>query len=150
MAEPRDNDVFRWHWKEGCKPMIGQYAHLAVFHNGHLRDTYWLDWPHAVPVDLEKVNLFLLGNIDDCEVIQRWDRSYYDPDEIIDMNHWNNSNGPIYLKKGAARSQKWMLARAEEKFADAQRAKESAERDVARLQDVLKQIRAGDLTEVSL
>lgn len=146
---PRENDVYRWHWKDGQKPMIGCYAHLAVFHNGKLRDTYWHDWSHSSAIDLEKVDLTLLGNIDDCEVIRAWDAKYYAPADIIDMNHLNNSNAPIYLKRGAAKSQEWMLYRAEAKFAEAQRAKDHAERDIENLQDVLKRIKSGDL-EVDL
>jgi hypothetical protein len=150
MAEPRENDVFRWHWKLGRAPIVGCYAHLAVFLNGGLRDTFWYDWPTRSYIDLDRVDLTLLGNIDDCVEIKRWDVPYYDPADIIDMSHSNNSRAPIYLKKSATKSQEWMLSVAENKFAEAQRAKESAERDIARLQDVLKQIRAGDLTEVSL
>lgn len=150
MSEPRQNDVYRWTWKEGCKPIIGCYANLAVFHNEKLRDTYWYDWAVASVVDLEKVDLTLLGNLDDYEVMRHWDLPYYDPADIIDMNHRNNSRGPIYLRKGAGRSQEWMLTRAEEKFAAAQRAKDSAERDISTLQDVLKQIRSGNLEEVYL
>lgn len=150
MSEPRHNDVYRWRWKDGCKPIIGCYAHLAVFHNGKLRDTYWYDWSVASVIDLDRVDITLLGNIDDCEVIRHWDLPYYDPTDIIDMNHLNNSKAPIYLKKGAARSQEWMLARAEEKFAKAQRDKESAEREITKLHEVIKQIRAGNLDEVYL
>ncbi|NTJ67576.1 hypothetical protein G6M50_06330 [Agrobacterium rhizogenes] len=142
---PRENDIYSWAWKDGKAPIVGCYAHLAVFAAGALRDTYWHDWRTQSCLDLERVELTLLGNIDDYREIYRWEAVYYDPADIIDMRHANNSNAVMYLRKTATKSQKWMLARAEEAFAEAHRAKSKAERDIAELQDKLKKIRAGDL-----
>lgn len=142
---PRENDIYRWHWLEGKAPIIGCYAHLAVFADGAPRDTYWHDWRTQSHLDIDRVDLTLLGNIDDYREINRWEATYYDPSDIIDMRHANNSNAVMYLRKTAAKSQAWMLARAEEAFAKAQQAKSSAERDIVELQDKLKRIKAGDL-----
>lgn len=142
---PKENDIYRWAWKEGRAPIIGHYAHLAVFSGGALRDTYWCDWKTQSHIELDRVDLTLLGNIDECDVISRWQRAYYDPSDVIDMAHNNNSNAPIYLKRTATKSQEWMLARAEEKFAEANRSKERAERDITDWAYKIKQIKAGDL-----
>lgn len=149
MAELRDNDICHWVWKKGRELIVGQYSHIAVFHEGKLRDTYWFDWKTQSSLDLDRILVSVVGNIDDCTEIKVWDAVYYAPSDIIDMRHPNNSNAPIYLKNGAERSQEWMLHRAEQKFYDAQRVKERAERDIAELQDTLKKIRYGDL-EVTL
>jgi len=145
MADPRENDIYRWRWKDGKALIVGCYSWRAVFFNGALRDVYWHDWRTSSSIDLDRVDLTLIGNIDDCRQIKVWDLPYYDPSDVIDMRHANDSNGPIYLKLTAEKSQEWMLARAEEKFAVAQRAKSGAERDIADLQDKLKRIKAGDL-----
>lgn len=145
MIEPRENDVYRWQWKEGRKPIIGCYANLAVYGDGALRDTYWHDWKTQSNIDLDRVEMTLLGNIDDYDKIDRWQIVYYDPSDILDMAHANSTNAPIYLRRTATKSQAWMLARAEEAFAEAQRAKSRAERDISELQDKLKKIRSGDL-----
>lgn len=142
---PKENDIYRWTWKEGRKPIIGCYAHLAVFFDGALRDTYWHDWKTQSFIELERVELTLLGNIDDYRVIQRWDALYYDPADIINMSHANNSNGTIYLKLTAGKSQAWMLARAEENESQARRDKDRAERDITEWAEKVSRIKAGDL-----
>jgi len=145
-TQPKENDIYRWSCKEGRKPIIGCYAHLAVFVDGALRDTFWHDWrTGGSRIDLDRVELKLLGNIDECREIRKWDVPYYDPADIIDMAHCNNSGASIYLKLTAEKSQTWMLARAEEKFAEANRAKERAERDITDWAYKIKQIKAGDL-----
>lgn len=151
MADLRENDICHWSWKEGMRPIVGCYSHVAVVRDGKLFDTYWHGWETGSSsiVELDRVELTALGNIDDCTEIKAWDADYYAPTDIIDMRHANTSNAPIYLKNGSMRSQEWMLQRVEQRFNDAQRKKESAERDISRLQDVLKKIRAGDL-EVTL
>jgi len=142
---PKENDIYRWHWKLGKEPLFGCYAGIGVFVGGGLRDTFWHDWKTRSEIDLERADLTLLGNIDECDVISRWQTVYYDPADIIDMNHANTSTAPVYLKRSAEKSQKWMLARTKEKFAEANRTKERAERDIAELQDKIKRIKAGDL-----
>jgi hypothetical protein len=143
--DPKENDIYHWSWKEGRAPIVGCYAHLAVFTGGALRDTYWHDWKTQSHIELDRVELTLLGNMDECDVISRWQTAYYDPADVIDMAHANSSNAPVLLKRTATKNQEWMLARTEEKFAEANRAKERAERDIADLQDKLKRIKAGDL-----
>lgn len=145
MGELREHDVYRWHWKDGKASIVGCYAHLAVVKDGVLRDTYWHDWHLTSRIEPEKVDLTLLGNIDDCEVIRVWDVPYYDPADIIDMNHSNNSRAPIYLKRGAVKSQKWMLSRAEHNLSEARRKKDQAECDIKKWSDAVDQILAGNL-----
>jgi hypothetical protein len=144
----KDNDVFLWRWKEGKAPIVGCYAHLAVVVCGVLRDTYWHDYAHSSYIYPENVDLTFLGNIDDCDVIRAWDVHYYDPADIIDMNHRNNSRAAIYLKRGAVKSQRRMLEWAELNLSNAQSLMNSATRDVERWSQAIAQIKAGDLEVV--
>lgn len=148
MADLRENDVYRWDWKEGMAPIVGCYAHLAVVVDGILRDTYWHDYAHSSAIYPEKVDLTLLGNIDDCDVIRAWDVPYYDPGDIIDMNHRNNSHASIYLKRGSVKSPSRMLEWAEFNLSNAQSLMNSAKRDVDRWSQAIAQIKAGDLEVV--
>jgi hypothetical protein len=145
MTAPRENDIYRWFWKEGCKPIVGCYAYLAVFSEGGLRDTYWHDWRNASNVDLGRVDLQLLGNIDECREIHRWERPYYDPADMIDMAHGNNTHAPLYLKLTATKSQESLLSHAKEKSDKARRDKEWAERAIAEWEEKINRIEGGDL-----
>lgn len=149
ILTPKENDIFRYSWKEGRKPIIGCYAHLAVFFHGALRDTFWHDWRTQSWIELDRVELRLLGNIDDCREIKRWDVPYYDPADIIDMAHSNNSNAPIYLKNTASKSPEHMLKTADEKMRQAYTDIVRAERQIKELDATIARIKAGDL-EVSL
>jgi hypothetical protein len=142
----KDNDVYRWHWKPGMEPMFGRYSNRAVVVDGELLDTFWHDWRQDKHrVDPDRAELTFLGNIDECREIKSWEVPYYDPADVISMAHSNNSGAPIYLTLTAGKSQSWMLARAEEKLADAQRAKERAERDIAEWNEKVSRVKAGDL-----
>lgn len=141
----KENDICRWHWKLGRAPIVGCYAHLGVVVGGCLRDTFWYDWKTRSEIEVDRVELTLLGNIDECREIKRWDVPYYDPADIIDMSHSNNSSAPVYLKTSASKSQEWMLARAEEKHEAAVRAKDRADRDITEWADKVSRIKAGDL-----
>lgn len=142
---PRENDIYRWAWKDGKAPIVGCYAHLAVFADGALRDTYWHDWRTQSCLDLEKVELTLLGNIDDYREIYRWEAVYYDPADIIDMRHANNSNAPVYLLKSATKSPEHMLEIADGKMRQAYGDIIRAEGQIKYLEATIARIKAGDL-----
>lgn len=142
---PRENDICHWHWKEGNAPITGCYAHLAVFYKGGLRDTFWYDWKTRSPIDLDRIELTVLGNIDECRVIEKWSIPYYDPSDIIDMSHSNNSNAPIYLRKTASKSPAHMLDVANEKMRQAYSDIVRAERHIKELEATIAKIKTGDL-----
>jgi hypothetical protein len=145
MSEPKENDIYRWSWRQGRKSIISCYAHLAVYLDGRLRDTYWHDWRTQSDIDLDCVDLTLLGNIDDCREIKTWDAFYYDPADIIDMRHANNSSAPIYLKLTAEKSPEHMLQVVDDRMRQAYSQIVSAERLIKTLDATAARIRAGDL-----
>lgn len=142
---PRENDIYRWFWKDGIRPPVGCYAYLAVFVDGGLRDTYWHDWKTQSWVGVDRVELTLLGNIDDCEEIRRHQVPYYRPEDIIDMRHSNSSSAPIYLKKSASKDQATILEYAEEKERQAYADKGRAERAIVEWEEKIRRIKEGDL-----
>jgi hypothetical protein len=141
----RENDIYRWYWKPGINRDYHCKSNLAVFVNGGLRDTFWYDWQTRSWLELEEVSLSLLGNIDDCTVISRWQVSYYRHEDIIDMNHSNNSNAPIYLKKSASKDQATILEYAEEKERKAYADKDRAESAIVEWEEKIRRIKEGDL-----
>ncbi|NTG01841.1 hypothetical protein G6L30_17120 [Agrobacterium rhizogenes] len=145
MDTPRENDIYRWYWKDSVDRSYHCMSHIAVFCGGALRDTFWYDWKSRGGLDLEAVDLTLLGNIDECDVISRWQKAYYEPSDVIDTAHSNNSGAPIYLKRTAVKSQSVMLEYAEEAAKDALRRRDSAQCDMETWAEKIDRIKQGDL-----
>lgn len=110
----KNNDVIRWWYSEeelkrrrdGNNGGTTYWCNsqLAIFKDGHFYDTYWGSYGDNKRISLEKlgneVEFKYLGNLDDYE---KHSDPYkrYSLDDILNLNHANNSRDNIYLKKGA-------------------------------------------------
>ena len=113
-----DGDIFRWRYadeEERCKRDFGSYMYhcksmIAVAANGRLFDTYWHSTNSDYEIDPAQVTLKFQGNPKDMTLIPKWERAFYRSEDIVDMNHANNSGAPIYAKAGATRDPETMAA----------------------------------------
>ena len=144
-----EGDIFHWRYADEDirqnRP-FGLYIYhcksrIAVFKNGYLRDTYWHEMSNNI-VDPSEVILEFQGNPADMTIIPKWERGFYRHEDIVDMNHANNSNAPVYLKSGAKRDAKTMLeyfeyakTRAEEKARSALDRANDCAKAIARIND---------------
>lgn len=143
---PKENDIYRWSWKDDIASKDYHcYSTIAVFVDGGFRDTFWYDWKERSWLNPDKIDLVLLGNIDECDKISRWQISYYDPSDVIDMAHANDSNAPVFLKRTAVKSQARMLEYAQWKEQQAFSDKCRAENELLSWGDKIRRIKAGDL-----
>lgn len=157
--ELRDGDIFRWRWKDAERdadnaPYRSYHckSQLAVVHNGRLYDTFWHDYlgNSDCVVKREDVILVLLGNSNDMTKIDRWKTVYYRPEDIVDMRHSNISGAPVYLKAGAKRDPKTMLAMVKWQTEECRRNIKSAERKLEDLALAETMIADGRIDEVYL
>jgi len=155
VAELREGDVYRWSYKEpGDNGAWGRYhckSMIAIVKNGRLRDTYWQIGGSFSPGsfsfgfdDLHRFNLEFLANLTDLENRPEYDSDYYADEDIVNLNHPNSSKGNFYVRRGAKRSADKMLATAQNKIADAESKKRSAEATIERMLARIAEIERGD------
>lgn len=154
-AELREGDVYRWSYREpGDDRMWGRYhckSMIAIVKDGRLRDTYWQiggsfssgSFSFGID-DLHRFNLKFLGNLSDLDNRPEYDADYYADEDIVNLNHSNSSKGNFYIRKDAQRSADKMLATAQNKIADAESKKRSAEATIERMLARIAEIERGD------
>lgn len=141
-----EGDICNWQWKEGHRKIVDCYSHRGVFRNGSFYDTYWHS--EQTIINLSEIELTFLGNINNYEEILHHRKIYYDPSDIIDMRHANDSHAPVLLKKGAKRSAKAMLEYAMYEKDKAISQRDSAERRIQTMDFHISLIDDGRLDEV--
>lgn len=109
-----EGDIFHWRWKDetrhyssGVSTAYWCKSRIAIFSRGSLCDTYWGSEAEH-PLDLTEVELEFKGNANEMKRIQAWEKDWYRSEDIVNMNHSNNSNAPVYLKTGATRDAQTM------------------------------------------
>ena len=156
--ELRNGDILRWVWID--VPKTDPYwckSRVAIVNDGNLYDTFWIhhgskfiqggwgpDFHGARSLPIEQVEMTVIGNIHDMDEIPRGDERYYDPADVVDLRHSNNTNAPLYIKKGAKRSAEKIAERIREKMAEAERTRLSAERDINELREKLAYVESGE------
>jgi len=152
----KNGDIYFWSWKDSESPhdtySLSYWckSRKAIVVDGELYDTYWGDRSNGW-LDPERVDLDFKGNINDYEVSDWGIHEYYDPSDLIDMRHANDTNGKIYIRKGAQRSRAVMMEKAVYKLEEAESRIRSAQYDVERWTNKIKEINAAeDLTKVYL
>lgn len=139
MNEIKDGDIFKWSWKPG--EMVGQSdiywckSRIAIAKNGLLFDTFWSTGDNfKVPAD--KVDLKFIANMSDLTTIFYDDAKSYDPADVVDLRHCNNSHKEnVFIRTGAERSARKMAERI-------RRAIEDAEREARYLKDKIVRLNA--------
>jgi hypothetical protein len=153
MTEPatcepiRDGDVFDWSYRDKPDASYWCKSRIAIATDGRLRDTFWssgddASWSYGDAAAL--LNLTLRGNLNDFEPFDG-DPTYYDPADIMNLNHSNSSRGNLYRRKGAQRSIEAMLAECRRRIDNAEGERRSAEAELDRLRESEAKLKAGDL-----
>ena len=102
---------------------------IAVAKGGVLFDTFWGDMTHSLH-GCDVIAKFQ-GNIHSMTEVL--DRSYYRNEDIVDMNHSNNTRAKVYLKKGAMKNVGVMAAHVAYKITECEREIKFAEDKIVRL-----------------
>ncbi|MCK5600288.1 hypothetical protein KAR91_00285 [Candidatus Pacearchaeota archaeon] len=155
MNKMKEGDIFRWSYKEP----IESYAYhcksrIAIFNGERLVDTFWgygdnTYWAEEDAID--KLNLVYVENMSNLECINEYEIKNYDPEDIINLNHSNSSEGNVYKKSKAIYSKTAMLGYVEDEILEKKRQMENAERMIMLLEKQQKEIETGtDLTKVYL
>lgn len=151
----KDGDIFKWRWKDDAKDAdCGPYksyhckSQRAVVKDGKLFDTFWGDWSSDRVVNLDKVIITFLGNENEMEKITEYNAQFYKGEDIVNMNHSNNTRAPIYLKTGAKRDAETMRAVIEYELSNQECTVRSATDKAARLRAALAVIEDGRLDDV--
>ena len=111
----RDGDIYSWSWTEDYEKELRDRCPSTVYWcksriarciGDQVVDTYWsAGGGHGKWLDLERVTLKLLCNVNDMRVILPSEIVYYDPNDVVDTRHSNDSMAPVYLRKNAVRSE---------------------------------------------
>ena len=157
MSALREGNIYRWQWKDDARDSDrGPYrsyhckSQIAVVKNGRLLDTFWSGYEESSLLRREDVILTFWANVDDLAVIHHYQTPYYRPQDIVDLRHSNNSNGPVYLRKGAERDADTMLKVVSERIEESNREIVWHQRQLEEFAKFQELIRAGKLDEVWL
>jgi hypothetical protein len=148
----RTGDIYRWRYKDEKPEHLGAYkryhckSQIAIAKDGVLIDTYWGgsygDSTHWSFTDAEaQLDQEYLGNFDELDKVEEYNRVYYDDKDIVDISHSNTSlRGNFYVRKGAKRSagkmEKVLLERIETKEREVKFAQDSLARARQQLADL--------------
>lgn len=139
----KDGDIFRWRWKDHSRSMHCKSG-IAVAKGGHLHDTFWGDFHSREWVDLDQVTVEFQGNPADMRAIPKWEAVFYRYQDLVNMNHSNNSDAPVYVKVGAERCPVVMREYYESKKSEAERQARSSQDRMAECDVLLVRISTGD------
>jgi hypothetical protein len=100
-------DIFRWRWTDEVERRIREHSHdaywcrscIATFDGETLRDTFWGSDSDG-RLDLDRVTLTFLGNANEMKTIYPGERVFYRDEDVVSMQHSNNSGAPVYVKAG--------------------------------------------------
>lgn len=158
MSEMRDGDIYHWVWNEarversrkfwGNTNLYHCKSQIAVVVDGVLKDTFWGTSGSDGYLSPNDVVLTFQGNVNDMSVILEWEKVFYRREDLVDMNHSNNSRAPVYAKPGTSRDAATMKEYYETKIADAERDIVWEHRRIKECQDSLARIEAGELTGI--
>jgi hypothetical protein len=150
----KEGDIYRWYYRDPSTDnrAYGTYhccSRIAVVERGRLRDTYWSsgsDGRSFGPDDIPKLELKFVGNFSELHSAMEYEADYYDDADLVDLNHANSTRGNFYLRKGAVRSQRKMLAVARRSLEFSLAAERSASHRSEELRKTISQIEAGEIS----
>lgn len=130
----KKDDIVRWYYSSMYLASLKGYSpyhcrsQIAVFNGEKFVDTYWYGSDNFY-FGLDRIGesndivVEYVGNFADLEKQSTglsYLERYYDKNDIINLNHANDTSGNLYLKKGAKRSLKVMKESLENKVRDAE------------------------------
>lgn len=139
----KDGDIFRWRWKDQSRSMHCKSG-IAIAKDGHLHDTFWGDSHSREWVNLDDVEIEFQGNPADMKEITKSEVVFYRYQDLVNMNHSNNTRAPVYVKAGADRCPVVMREYYEGKKAEAEREARYFRERMAECDVLLAKISTGD------
>lgn len=139
----KDGDIFRWRWKDSDRSMHCKSG-IAIAQDGKLHDTFWGDFHSRAWINLDDVEIEFQGNPADMQLISEWDAVFYRHQDLVNMNHSNNTRAPVYVKVGAGRCPVVMREYYERKKAEAEREARYMQERMAECDVLLAKISTGD------
>lgn len=150
----KEGDIFRWRWtpaeysrrqKQCGSTVYWCMSQIAIFQDGRLRDTYWGGGSDSTyTLDLERTEITFLGNPADMTQISEGYRVFYKPEEVVDLNHANNSRAAVYVK--GERDPETMRQYYREQGERFQREEKMAQERMADCRNAIAAIDRGELT----
>lgn len=160
MTQIKKGDLFRWRYKDekAHSDYLNYWccSRMCRADETHLVDLYWGDKNGARGIftyeqAFLKINLEFIANEADLEKIEDWQACYYRQEDIVNLNHSNNSRGNVYRRKGTQRNREVMLDLAKQYQIDWTRRIKSDEDSLKRADKVVLEIESGcDLEKVYL
>ena len=155
MRDFKEGDLFRWSYniKEYEKRTDARnsgtlywcVSRIFRFNGKVLVDTFWNGGDNKTwtPEKAEEqLDLTFLANENDLEKTNY--PEYYNSEDIVNLNHPNNSKDNIYVKKSAVRSKDAMLEHVKKQLSDAEHEKRFAERNIERYTEKIQEISESD------
>jgi hypothetical protein len=119
----QDGDIYRWSYKDfdGTGLEYWCKSRIAIVHDGKLLDTYWMRhggkrygdygpcYSEGRVIPADTVDLKLMGNLSNLVEIWPEEAKFYDPTDVVDLRHPNNSHAPVMVRKGAERSREIVI-----------------------------------------
>lgn len=147
----KEGDIFRWRYLDEKPEDLGGYrryhckSQIAIFKKGELRDTYWGSSADELVLDPSWIILDFQGNCHEMQTVPPFEKVFYRPEDLMDMNHANNSRAPVYVKVGAARNPEVMKAYYEYAIEKAKRDIDWAHRLISECEVALATIAEGNI-----
>lgn len=149
----KEGDIFTWRFKPEIETKRRQYtsdpyhcrSRIAIVKDGILQDTFWYSGSDNSTLHQEEVDLTFQGNPADMTVIPKYDRVFYRPEDIVDMNHPNNSGAPVYVKAGKGRDPETIKQYFEYVIERAESDKRSADWKIEKCREALEAVARGEI-----
>ena len=148
----KENDIYKWSWKDEHLPSKNYgdaywcCARLAKVIDGNLMDLFWSmgQSSQSKRLDINKVDLMYLGNLDDYQEVRTTDEfKYYNKEDTLNISHANHSGNwgkCFFIKKGAVKSKDKIKQELVKRLEDLEYQAQSIQRDIARAKEKLAKL----------
>ena len=147
-----ENDIYEWSWKDEHFPSKNYgdaywcCARLAKVINGDLMDLFWSmgESSQSRKLDINKVDLMYLGNLDDYQEVRTTDEfRYYKQEDTLNISHTNHSGNfgkCFFIKKDAVKSKDKIKQELVKRLEDLEYQSQSIQRDIVRTNQKLTEL----------
>ena len=148
----KENDINKWSWKDEHLPSKNYgdaywcCARLAKVINGDLMDLFWSmgESSQSRKLDINKVDLMYLGNLDDYQEVRTTDEfKYYNKEDTLNISHANHSGNwgkCFFIKKDAVKSKDKIKQELVKRLEDLEYQAQSIQRDIVRTNQKLTEL----------
>ena len=148
----KENDIFKWSWKDEHSPSKNYSdaywccARLAKVIKGDLMDLFWFmgESSQSRKLDINKVDLMYLGNLEDYQEVRTTDEfKYYNKEDTLNISHANHSGNLgkcFFIKKNAVKSKDKIKQELVKRLEDLEYQARSIQRDIVRANEKLTEL----------